>query len=378
MAKLSITIDTIFEGFAPSELFGQKNEYQTAVGIDPDMPQTDGASDTRTGGGIRPVQYSAFSGSAVNSWPIAIIRTPKSSTVYTVLANGRLISYSEILGTETFCGQTATHTAKGAWYYNNYIYIATGGDLARYGPLDGTPTLTESVWTGSTLGTLTALVDTEYPTSLLSVAYLNHHGIAHVDGSAYFLDFKQGQGYVHRVTTKRVTNEGDTNGTVVASAYNVLDLPFNYLPITISSWGQDLVVAASLTKNSQIVQGQCVLFFFNPADTSPTFYRELHMPDAICSALTYINGQLYGTSGQLNSGGYRLFKYLGGDTIETLKIIDHGNPPLQNAIAAIANRIAWAADMTNPMVASGLYAFGSKSDLFPRGLHHIATSGFTN
>ncbi len=101
----------------------------------------------------------------------------------------------------------------------------------------------------------------------------------------------------------------------------------------------------------------------------------MKLPDPICSVLKYVNGVLYGLSGSLN-GGYRLFRYVGGDAIETLKIIEDGFPPLQNAADFAGNRLVWGANTTLPIVSSGLYAYGSKSDLFPRGLHHIAISGF--
>lgn len=377
MANLEITINTIFDGLQPSALFGQEDEYRSAIGIDPDMPLTDSASDVKTGGVIRPVQYATFSGGLIDSHPIAIITTPKTSLIYVVLGNGKLLSYTSSFGSETLIGQVLGNRACGAEYYNNYIYIRTPTDVSRYGPLDGTASLTNSIWTGSTLGTLTALVDTLYPTTLLGIPYLNHFGVTHLDGSLYFLDYNAGVGMVHMINTKKVTNEGDTNDTTKPSAYNILDLPFNYMPISISSIGNDLVVSASLTNNGSIIQGKAALFFFNPADVTPSFYKKVTLPDAICSALRYANGILYGWSGQLNGDGYRLFQYVGGDTVQTLKYLDDGYPPLQGAVESLSNKQVWAADTTDPMIASGLWGYGSKSDLFSRGLHHLATSSLT-
>lgn len=372
MAKLTLTINSIFEGLTPSAMFGAKDQYQTAIGIDPDMPLTDQSTDVKTGGAIRPVNYAAFSGANVTSYPIAIITTPKNTNTYVVLANGRLISYNSSLASETLIGTVSGGVANGAFYYNNYIYITTTTDISRYGPLDGTPALVDSVWTGATLGSLTALTNTTYPTSLLSASYLNHFGCVHVDGAAYFLDYKAGVGMVHKIKTKKTTNEGDTND---GSAYNILDLPFNFMPFAITSYGNDMVVSGSFTINGSIVQGKAALFFFNPSDTTPSFYRILSLSDSICSALKYTNGNLYGLSGDLD-GGYKLFHYIGGESIEILKIIEEGNPPLQGAIDAIGNKIVWAADTTYPVVTSGLYGYGSKSDLFPRGLHNIAVTTF--
>lgn len=374
--RTTIKIESIFEGFMPSATFGAANEYLQAVGIDPDVPLTDAAADIKTGGMIRPVQYTAFSSTEIDSPPIAIITNPKNTLTYVVLANGKLVSYTSALtsAAAVSIGQVTGSLARGAFYYNNYIYILGTGasqtDISRYGPLNNSPSLVNGVWTGATLGSLTALTDTSYPTTLFSLGYLNHHGFVHVDNYAYFLDFKAGVGYVHAIKTKKTTDEGDTND---GSAYNVLDLPFNYVPITACSYGNDIVVAATLTTNTSINQGAAALFFWDT--TSSSFYRIVKLPDVICSCLKYVNGVLYGLSGDL-SGGYRLFRYVGGDTIETLKIIEDGYPPLQGAIESVGNRLVWGANTTLPIISSGLYAYGSKSDLFPKGLHHIAISGF--
>lgn len=376
MPKQRITINTIFDGQMPSGQYGQDDQYLGGIGIDPDLPLSDASDDTKTAGAVRPVSYETFSGGLVDSYPINIITTPKNSNTYVVLSNGKLLSYSSTLGSETLIGQVSASSAKGAWYYNNYIYITTPTNVSRYGPLDGTPALVDDVWTGATLGSQTILTSNVYPTSLLGVPYLSHHGIVHLDGACYFLDYKDGVGMVHFIKTKKVTFEGDTNDTTTPSAYNVLDLPQNFLPITLCSYGNDIVVAASYTTSSSVVQGKACLFFFSPGDVTPTFYRQVFLPDTICSGLEYANGSLFGMSGDI-AGGYRLFQYVGGDTIQTVKYLDEGHPPLQNAVESVANKIVWAADTTEPMIASGLYAFGSKSDLFTRGLHHIATSPLT-
>jgi hypothetical protein len=371
---INIQIDSIFDGIMPSSNFGGKGQYLSGIGIDPDIPATDSATDLKTAGIIRPVNYVAFSGAAVDSAPIAIITNPKNTLTYVILANGKLVSYDSSLGSETTVGTVSGGVARGGFYYNNYIYIIKPTNVSRYGPLDGTPALTNDVWTGATLGSQTALTDTSYPTTLLSIGYLNHFGITHLDNRAYFLDYAAGVGYVHYIKTKKTTNEGDTNDN---SAYGFLDLPFNFIPLTISSYGNDLVVSGTYTTSTTVNQGQAALFFFNPADTTPSFYRVVKLPDTICTILTYDNGVLYGISGEI-AGGYRLWRYVGGDSVETLKIVEDGYPPMQGAHASVANRLVWGANTSVPMISSGLYAYGSKSDLFPRGLHHIALSGFTS
>jgi len=379
-AKETFSISSIFDGFMPSALFGSQGQYLLGLGIDPDLPVTDSASDVKTGGLIRPVAYEVFSGAEVNASPIAILTNPKNNLVYVVLSSGKIVSYDSNLGTETAVGNVQESSsnveARGAFYYNNYIYVITPHDVSRLGPLNGSPTITNGIWTGSTLGSQDALIDTDYPVSLFSLGYLNHFGTTHVDGRAYFLDYADGVGLVHQIHTMKGTVEGDTDDSLIPSAYGILDLPFNYIPVSISSYGNDLVVSASYTTDATINQGKAALFFFNPADTTPSFYRVVSLPDVLCSGLKYDNGVLYGLSGDL-AGGYRLFRYVGGDSIETLKIIEDGVPPLQAAVDFAGNRLVWAGNTTTPVITSGLYAYGSKSDLFPRGLHHIAITTFS-
>ena len=64
----------------------------------------------------------------------------------------------------TTIGTVTGNVANGAEIYNDYLYITTGTDVSRYGPLSGSPALTNSVWTGATLGSQTALTNTTYPT----------------------------------------------------------------------------------------------------------------------------------------------------------------------------------------------------------------------
>lgn len=428
----------------PSAMFGGEGEFLTSIGIDPDVPLTDSATDLKTGGAIRPVQYATFSSTEIDSAPIYAEVNPKSDMMWVVLSNGKVVAYKDTLvSADSYSiGQVTGSNARGATYYNNHIFIfGTGAsftDVSMVGPLNtlpfdtqtanytvglvvtgatsgatgrivsqvdagatGTLTLeqisgifidneiitdtstgsamvnrtfasliTNGVWTGATLGTQTALTDTNYPTTLFSIGYLNHFGWVHPNNFLYFLDYKQGVGMVHAIRTTRTTNEGDTNSS---SAYNALDLPLGYIPMVGASFGNDVAVAASVATDSTAHQGNAKLFLWDT--TADSFYRSVSLPDPICSVLWYENGVGYGLSGAI-SGGYRLWKYVGGDSVETLKIIEDGYPPLQMARAAVGNRLAWGANTTIPITSSGIYAYGSKSDLFPRGLHHIAISGF--
>lgn len=437
MARREIVISSIFEGMQPSALFGSAGQYLLGIGIDPDVPLTDSATDIKTGGSIRPVYYAKFSSTEIDSPVIAIINEPKSDMTWAIMANGKIVAYKDTLtaATSYSIGQITGSLAKGAWYYNNYIYIASGTDISRVGPLNTLPydgqsgnftagltvtggtsgatgvivsdvdggatgtltlqqisgiftdneTITDTstgsaavnrtfasligntFWTGTCAET--ALTNTGYPLTLHSIGYLNHFGFAHSDGASYFLDAKNGRGFIHKLQTTRTTNQGDTDDGSAYQSVGDLSLPFDFIPITAVSYGIDIVIAGAKTTDATVIQGNAELFFWNAADE--LFYRRIKLPDPICSNLKYVNGTLYGLSGDI-SGGYRLWRYVGGDAVETLKIIEDGRPPMQYASDYVGNRIVWAANTTIPMISSGLYAYGSKSDMFPRGLHYIA------
>lgn len=343
------------------------DNFLASIGIDPDFPIN--TNDVRTSGMIVPTVYEKFSGSNVNSDVIAIINNPKNTLTYVVTANGRLISYDSSLGTETLIGTVTGGVAQGGWYYNNYIYIPTGTDVSRYGPLDnlGSAAITNSWWTG--LG-LTALTNTTYPT-IRSVSMPNHWGCIHGDGSSYFLDFKDGQGIVNRINTKKGTYEGELDGTVAPSAYNVLDLPFGFYPVAICSYSTDLAILTMQTTSSTVSQGKAALFLWDPTNID-TFYRgPVYLPDALATAQIYANGILYLFSGNAVNG-MRMSAYSGGDTVSDSVYLEEGVPPLAGAVETAGNRIMWGGSTTYPSTSASVFAYGSKNSKLPKGINNIA------
>jgi hypothetical protein len=369
MAKRTLTIPAIFSGASPSQYFSQDDQFNSSIAVDPDYPIS--SSDVKASGFAVPIGYTDFSGSNVNSAPIAIINTPKNTNTYVVLKNGRLISYNSSLASESLIGTVSGNVANGAWYYNNYIYITTGTNVSRYGPLDNSPSLTDSVWTGATLGSLTALTNTTYPT-IRGVALPNHWGFAHSDGSSYFLDFKNGQGMVHRINTKKGTDEGDTNGTTVPSAYNVLDLPFGFYPTAICDGpnGTDIAILGIKTTDSTIDQGKPGLFLWDPTNVDSFYAGPIHQADALATAMLNDNGILKVWSGNASSG-VRVSKYLGGQTFSEIVYQDEGTPPFPGAVDARGSRLVWGGWTTYPAASACVWAYGSKNDSLPKGIHNI-------
>jgi hypothetical protein len=365
----NFTIPTIFEGMSPSSQFAQEGQFLNSIAIDPDAPITDGSADLLPSGSIRPIGYEKFSGANLNATPLWIETTPKNTNVYIYLNDGKIISYDSTLETETLLRTVAASSGNGFAYYNNYLYYARNLDIGRYGPLNGTPAFTDDFWT-STLS-LTALTNPTYPETRNSVKYPNHPMKIHVDNKLYIADVASGRGVLHAIKTKQTTYQGDTND---GSLYNVLDFPLDYYPMCIESYGENLAIGCSFGTSNSINQGSSALFIWDTI--SDSFSRIIVVPDQIITALKYQNGILYGWSSNLK-GGSRFWIYIGGDQIQTLKYIPDCTAPLAGAITADSNRIMWGGYTLNPTNSASVFAFGSKSDLFPRGLHNIARSTVT-
>lgn len=294
-------------------------------------------------------------------------RDLSSTEVLQLFADGGFfLSYSSALSSETLISSPSGGQANGMAYYNNYIYLSSNTNIDRYGPLNGTPAYTASVWTGATLGSQTALTNTTYGFQA-SYSFPNHPMVVHGDNSMYVCDYINGQGKIHRVKTTKTTFEGDTNNS---SLYGALTLPFGFLPTDIQSWGTDLVILAVQTTDTVINQGRSALFFWDASATN--FYKgPLYLPDSLATALEILNGQLYIWSGNAQ-GGVRLSKYIGGDSIQEVLFQEEGTPPPPGATSVYGNRLYWGNHITYPSDVLGVFSWGSKTEKLPAGLHCVA------
>ena len=368
---MKLPINQIFKGWSASQYFGTEGTFNASTAVDPDLPIL--STDTRTSGFCVPVGSAVFSGANVTSQVVRILNNPKNTLTYVVLSNGRLISYNSSLASETLIGTVAGGTATWAEYYNNYIYIfgtgASTDDVSRYGPLNNSPTLVDNAWKGATLGTQTALTNTTYPT-LRSVSMPNHVAHVHGDNSLYFLDFINGQGLVHRINTKKVTDEGDTNGTTVVSAYNALDLPFGFYPTSIESFSKSLFITGIYTVDTTVNQGKSAFVLWDPTDTVSFYLGPIFFTDPLATACLNVNGAIYVWTGNAQNG-VRLLKDIGGESVSEIVFQEEGLPPFAGAVDALGSRIVWGGFTTNPAVAGCVWAWGSKDSRIPAGLHNV-------
>ena len=348
-------------------------QFDSSIWIDPDYPVGAGI---KTSGAIIPTRYEEFSGSNITGYPKFITNTTKNALTYVYNSDGKVVSYSSSLGSETLVGTPTSGAGNGMAYYNNYIYFATPTQVFRYGPLDNSPALSNALIANSELldgwnaGADTLLTNTTYPT-VRGTALPNHVMHVHTDNSLYLCDYINGQGMLHRINTKKTTDEGDTNGTTVPSAYNVLDFPFGYYPTAIASYDTDLVIAAIRTTDSTVNQGSGSLFFWDT--TSSSFYREVPIPDPLVTAMKFANGVLYIWSGNA-SNGVRLSAYLGGQTIRQVAFLEEGTPPMAGAVDIIGNKIIFGGWTSYPSSSACVFSFGSKNEALPKSLQCIARS----
>jgi hypothetical protein len=370
MAKLDpFVIDSIFNGQMPSALFGNKGQFLASIGIDPDVPATDGATDLKTAGIIRPVNYAKFSSTEVSAQPLAIMGVPYNTNLYYVMADGNLKSYDSNLANPA---NVATYLAASfGIYYNGYIYVFGSGaaynKVARYG-LEHADSDAD-VWANTWGLTNITVVNTKFRAFSGALLYQNFVAIVHVDNSLYFTSFHDdGVGRICKIKTKTTTYTGDTND---GSAFGALVLPKYHAPTALCSYGNDIVVAASLNIPSAAggFAHESYLFFWDT--TSASYYRKIAIPDSACTILKMINGTLYGISGDPIAGGYRLWRYVGGESIETLAIVEDDVLPLFSSAEVVGNRLVWGTKTAYPLTAACLMAYDTKSGLFPKGLHNI-------
>lgn len=360
-------IESILGGWSQTQYQTGKTEIDSSIGIDPDLAV---GTQTKTSGLPVPSQYADFHGANVNSPAMWLITTPKGSTVYTYLANGRFIEYNSSLGGEVLIGTVDNSSGNGATYYNNYVYLSGNTTIARYGPLDSSAALTQDVWTSATLGSQTAMTNTTYP-SLRGVTMPNHVMFAHSDFELYVSDVLEGQGILHSIKTKKGTDEGDTNN---GSAYDVLDLPWGWTIADISNWGLDIALLANRTTNSNITQGNPALFFWETTDTDSFYRGPVPLPDSLGTALVNINGELKIFTGNAQ-GGVRISKYIGGDLISDratdTEFLEDSLPPFSGAKDAFGSRLVFGGFTTYPENSASVWALGSKRGKLPTTLHNI-------
>lgn len=388
MPTKKLTIDGI-EGGLSFTSYGpeQKDSYDAAFGIDPDFRS---AISRKTGGAITPAGYAKFSSSALatDSYVNWMMTTPKDSSayLYTYATGGEFLRYTYsagVFGTETALTEPTAGAGNGMEYYNNYIYLATPTNIARYGPLDNAPSLTQTWWTSASClnNAQYVLSNKTYPSfnGGATLVTPNHAMKAHTDGFLYICDVVStsytdntaiiGKGVLHRISTKRTTDEGDTNN---GSSYNVLELPFGYYPVAIESWGTDLAIVAipgTNISNLTLSRGNSVLFLWDTFAAIP--YKQITLPDPVVTAVKNVNGKLVIWSGN-SATGVRLSVFTGGEGVTQLALVNDSYSPYQGGVASYGDKAFFSGYVSYPSSQQAcVYSIDSKVSQLPHYAVHI-------
>lgn len=383
MATQTITIDSILNGFSQTQYLSSSGAFGVSLGIDPDLP-IDSSVSVKTSGAIVPAGYAEFGTDILGGEnPLWFITQPKLSFFYVYTSGGKFIKIEDDISSTTLLSTITSSGGNGAVYYNNYIYLMSNTQVFRYGPLDGTPAMSNALIANSELldgwdsTADTLLTNTTYPSVRVSIP--NHAGHVHGDNALYFCDFKDGQGLIHKIQTTKTTSEGDTDD---GSAYNVLDLPFGFKPVDIESWGTDLaILAVQQSSDSTFNEGKSALFLWDPTDTVSFYRGPIFLPDPVATALLNVNGSLRIFSGNAVSG-VRVSKYIGGESISTRdedsEFLEDSMPPLAGAVDAFGSRGVFGGFTTLPEGSACVYAIGSKKGKVPMGLHNVVRTTSAN
>ena len=371
----TIRIDSILGGLAPTSHFASETQFRASLGIDPAQPSDDADSVTSTvaSGLIRPVASEKFSSTTVLKSPLWIVTNPKDSNIYVYDAQGSAYTVNATLTTVTALVDGGTLTSSlgnGCEYYDNYIYFAKNTDVARYGPLNGAAAFDGDYWTGNLAKT--ALVNTAYPTTFKNNLQVpNHPMYRHSDGILYFGDVVGNQGNVHYIRTTKTTVEGDTDNT---STYGALTFGYGLWPTSIQGYGSNLAVALYEGSSTGLRQKHAKIAFWDTTSTSSNTITWVEYPDAIITAMKNVNGVLYVVSGNYQTRGFRVTRFVGGYSFEEVYYSETGEPCLQGAIDGTLNRVVFGSHTTVPEADGCLYSIGLQKAALGSGLFNIMRS----
>lgn len=344
--KRVVRIESILGGISPTSHFSGEDQFQIGHQIDPSLPLSDNSTDpnARTASGLlRPVQFSEISSTFVSGdIPQWIVGNPKIERLYVYNSSGSFFSVntaSSYTVTELSDGGSLSGSGgNGAAYYDNYIYLAKDTTVARYGPLDGTPTFNGDFW-GTTLGKA-ALSDTTYPlAAAFEVEIPNHVMCRHSDGRLYFGDVVDNKGVIHYIKTTKTTVEGDTDN---GSTYSALQFGYGLYPTAIETYGASIAIALYEGVGGSSGSGgaqAAKIGFWDTTSQNANLITWTEFPDPLITGMKNINGILYVVSGNPSQAGFRVSRYIGGYSFEEVFYSERGYAPMPGALDGDADRL---------------------------------------
>lgn len=371
---LQIKINSILGGQSPLAYLSQEDQFLSSGGIDPSAPSNDGVTNlwATPSGIIRPTP-AKYEGTVVDE-PIWIQTQPKDYFKYVYNAAGSVFTLNNVndvtgIGDLNDGGNAA---GNGMAYYDNYMYFARATTIARYGPLDGTPSWTDDYWV--TTLSKTALEDTEYPKDSSAIEYPNHFLHRHSDGRLYIADVVGNTGTIHFIQTTKTTVEGDTDN---GSTYDKLNVGYGLWPTAMESYGDNLVIAfyEGPYDSSAERKSRAKIAFWDTTSENVNQITWVEYPDDYISAIKNTNGVLYFTSGTPGSYGFRVMKYIGGYSFKEVAKIKFSETPFPGAIDAIGDQLLFGGSTDKPFetayIRPAVYSIGLQTGGISNGLFNI-------
>lgn len=376
----TIRIESILGGHSTFTNFSRDDQYLASIGIDPSAAISASVNDYGVDGPvfgfvpsglIRPVGVEGIGTTVAR--PMWLTSSPKNAELlYVYDQNGSIYSTADGLTSVTSVGDLndgGTASGNGAAYYDNYIYFARDTTVARYGPLNGTPVFTDDYW-ASTLG-LTALSDTTYPDSFdFAVEYPNHVLHRHSDGRLYIADVVDNKGTIHYIKTTKTTVEGDTND---GSVFNALQVGYGLHPMCMESYGNLLVIAFTeldpTWSGAAFKSERAKVAFWDTTSDKANSITWPEYPDSIITAIKNVNGVLYFVSAGDGKTGFRIMRYVGGNSFAHVAFIPYGDPSPAGAVDGDSTRLIFGTYSAFPRQSGSVYS---------NGLPGITDSGIFN
>ena len=245
-------------------------------------------------------------------------------------------SWSALTAATTAAGQ-------GMRIWNDYVYLRKTSALARYGPLSGSPTLTQS-WQTSNVQTIT-----------------DHAPMVEFLGNLY-------------VANGRYLGEWNDS----AWTYNKITLPVGWKIRAMSVLGEDLIMGGWIGTNVYDYE-KGFLWIWNGTDTSVTNFLEIN--EGAVNSMKVIDNNLYFVAG----ASAKLYIYTG----QVIPLRPISSDLLQSQYAEIfpgamdVHRgqlvIGMAGKTDSSALVQGAYSYGRISKNYPRALNldHIISTATT-
>lgn len=375
----TIRIESILGGHSQLSHVSGLGEFYASLGIDPAIDASDIGTDRflQPSGLICPSPSQASSGTQPSKGPMWMINNPKDANIYVYDYQGSVYTFASNTNTVVSDGGSMSNArGNGCAYYDNYIYFAKNTTIARYGPLNGTPSFDGDYW--STTLAKTALADTTYPSFDTSTILPNHYLHRHSDGKLYIADVVGNQGTIHFVSTTKTTVEGDTDN---GSTYNKLQFGYGLWPTAMESYGSSIVIGlyeGNGTEMSRQANAKVAFWDTTSSSSRPDQITWVEFPDQIITSIKNSNGNLYFFSCNVGQGGFRISRYIGGNAFEEIRYFSLGTAPLPGGVIAIGDQIMMGCSTGGvPAVSTQVLSYRLRSQKVSDGVFSILRGSTT-